>query len=353
MITYITGDIFDSDAQAYVNTVNTMGIMGKGLALQFKERFPDNYEAYREYCKMDLLKVGGLFVYSRPSLINPKVIINFATKGHWKNKSNLVDIERGLEALLNECIKLKIDSIAIPPLGAGLGGLPWEKVQMAIEKTFAKSAIDVRIYPPLTGKNPSPRRKREESTLALSDKEICILAALLYYSKKSASVGVTLIEAHKVLYFFQEVGKVNLNLKYTPYKMGPYCNNLRFVFQKLEKRFIDGFGDGTMEAFDSLTLLPAAQRMVDCLTPEKAADIQEGLEKLNSLIGGFETPVGLEMLSTLYFLIKKKGIPPKEGELRDAMSKWCSNHQWGKRKNNIFSDTMIELGIERLQHLEV
>lgn len=149
MVKMVHGNILDSDAEAIVNTVNCVGIMGKGLALQFKKAHPDNFEAYRKACDAGAVKPGSMFIFEIGSMINPRYIINFPTKRHWKEKSRIEDIETGLKSLIEGVRKRNISSIAVPPLGCGLGGLKWSVVQAMIEKAFAKlPAVHVLLFEP-------------------------------------------------------------------------------------------------------------------------------------------------------------------------------------------------------------
>jgi O-acetyl-ADP-ribose deacetylase (regulator of RNase III) len=132
VIRYMTGDILRADADALVNTVNCVGIMGRGVALQFKNRFPLNFKAYKVACDRKEVQPGRMFVFETGTLTSPRYIINFPTKRHWKGKSRMEDVEVGLVALVNEIKTRKIRSIAIPPLGAGLGGLNWPEVRTRI-----------------------------------------------------------------------------------------------------------------------------------------------------------------------------------------------------------------------------
>ncbi|MGO9485139.1 MAG: macro domain-containing protein [Rhodomicrobium sp.] len=150
MLRYATGDILASEAEALVNPVNCVGIMGRGLALQFKNAFPQNFEAYRAACKRGEVEPGKMFVFETGSVANPKCIVNFPTKRHWRGKSRTEDIETGLDALVREIHSRGIKSIAVPPLGAGLGGLPWQPVRSRIEKSLGNIAgIEVIVFEPL------------------------------------------------------------------------------------------------------------------------------------------------------------------------------------------------------------
>jgi len=132
MIQYTKGDLLKADADALVNTVNCVGVMGKGIALQFKMAFPENFIQYYKACQNKDVRIGRMFITKQ--LFKPKYIINFPTKEHWKEESKLEYISRGLIDLKEKIKDLKIKSIAIPPLGAGLGGLNWPDVKNLIIK---------------------------------------------------------------------------------------------------------------------------------------------------------------------------------------------------------------------------
>jgi O-acetyl-ADP-ribose deacetylase (regulator of RNase III) len=148
MIKFARGDIFAADVAALVNPVNCVGVMGRGLALQFKNAFPANFKAYQQACKREAVQPGGMFVFET-GIIRPEFIINFPTKRHWRGKSRMEDIEAGLRALSAEIKTRSIRSIAIPPLGSGLGGLPWHEVRDRIEAALSDlDHVEAVIYEP-------------------------------------------------------------------------------------------------------------------------------------------------------------------------------------------------------------
>lgn len=149
MIHRAEGDLLRADVEALVNTVNTVGVMGKGIALQFKQAFPDNYSAYEAACKRGEVQLGKMFVFHRNTFSNPRVIVNFPTKKHWREKSKLKEIESGLRALIQFVKSEKIRSIAVPPLGCGYGGLDWNDVRPLIEQAFAEvPEVAVQLFYP-------------------------------------------------------------------------------------------------------------------------------------------------------------------------------------------------------------
>ena len=150
MIEFKSGDIFQEDAEALVNTVNCKGVMGRGIALEFKKRFPDNFAAYVDACERKDVKPGCMFVFETGQMISPRYIINFPTKRHWRAKSRMQDIESGLEALAQEIRARKIKSIALPALGSSLGGLDWSQVRERVESALAPlQGVMVTVFEPL------------------------------------------------------------------------------------------------------------------------------------------------------------------------------------------------------------
>ena len=148
MIRYTTGNLLEANVEALVNAVNTVGVMGKGIALQFREQFPSNFRAYQQACKAGTLHTGDLLIVEDGSLMYRKTIINFPTKAHWRGASRYEYITSGLIALRSAILERDIKSIAIPPLGCGNGGLHWEKVRPMIEEHLKDLDAEIIIYTP-------------------------------------------------------------------------------------------------------------------------------------------------------------------------------------------------------------
>ena len=149
MIRSVTGNLLEANAEALVNAVNTVGVMGKGIALQFRLAFPRNYELYRAACKRGDVVPGRMFVVPTNSSDNPKFIINFPTKRNWKNQSLMQDIDAGLCDLIDAIRREQIRSIAIPPLGCGNGGLRWSDVRPRIASALnILPDVEVLLYEP-------------------------------------------------------------------------------------------------------------------------------------------------------------------------------------------------------------
>jgi O-acetyl-ADP-ribose deacetylase (regulator of RNase III) len=149
VITYLRGNLLEDDAQALVNTVNTVGVMGKGIALQFKQRFQVNFVAYAQACKLGQVQTGRMFVTEPGELTSPRWVVNFSTKQHWRDPSRLESVVDGLQDLRTFLVSHEVQSIALPALGAGLGGLSWPMVRGHIETALCHLLVDVRVYEPL------------------------------------------------------------------------------------------------------------------------------------------------------------------------------------------------------------
>jgi O-acetyl-ADP-ribose deacetylase (regulator of RNase III) len=163
MIQLVQGNLLTAEAEALANTVNTQGVMGKGIALQFKCAFPDNFKAYKKVCDRNELQPGKLFVFDLHTFTNPRYIINIPTKVHWRSPSRYEYIESGLQALVKEIKDRAIQSIAIPPLGAGLGGLEWSKVRLMIKQALSDiKNLTVYLYEPSGAPSPENRVNRTQ-----------------------------------------------------------------------------------------------------------------------------------------------------------------------------------------------
>ena len=150
MIEFIKGNLLEAKADALVNTVNTVGVMGKGIALQFRETFPENYKFYQKACKQGAVQIGKMLVFDHGQFVNPRFIVNFPTKSHWREKSKLEDVKAGLVDLQKVIREYRIKSIAIPPLGCGSGGLDWNIVRpMIVDSLSQFDDVHVLIYEPI------------------------------------------------------------------------------------------------------------------------------------------------------------------------------------------------------------
>lgn len=301
MIKFTTGDILSANTQALVNTVNCVGIMGRGIALQFKNEFPDNFQAYASACARDEVQPGRMFVFERRRLTNPKFIINFPTKRHWKGKSRIEDVDSGLIALAREIHNRGIRSIAIPPLGSGLGGLDWLDVRPRIISALEHlQDVEVTIYEPSTA--PAKTKSRDNPDMTTGRAALVVL--MHRYLNGLLDPFVTLIEVQKLMYFMQEAG-APLRLHYIKHHYGPYADNLRHVLTKIEGHLISGYHDGGDAPAKQLELVPGAVKEAEAfLTGDSGT--RERFDRVGKLVEGFETPFGLELLSTVHWVASRE-----------------------------------------------
>lgn len=338
MITYAKGNLLEAKTDALVNTVNCVGVMGKGIALQFKQAFPQNFSQYERACAAGEVQPGRMFVTRTDSMLPPFYIINFPTKRHWRGPSRLEDIEAGLVALKEEIQRLGVKSIAIPPLGCGSGGLAWEDVRPRIEQALA-TLEDVRIVVY------EPRGAPAPDAMIVADKQHALTRAramllLLFDAYSAQNYALSRLETQKLAYLLQEAGEP-LRLNYVKHQYGPYANNLNHVLHLMEGVFIRGFGDGTQKS--AIRTLPGstlAAREFVANDPEA----QQRLQQIANLIAGFETPYGLELLASIHWLAMHEATPVASSEAAAA-----ALQQWSPRKGNLFRPEHVRVAWQRLQ----
>lgn len=338
MIEPTPGNILTDNAEALVNTVNCVGVMGKGIALQFKKAFPENFKAYEAACRRKEVKPGRMYVFETGQMFNPRYIINFPTKRHWRGKSRYEDIESGLRALVREVRQRKIHSIAIPPLGSGLGGLQWGRVKVMIEEAFQDMPdVRVKLYEP----KGSPDAK--DMPVGTTKPRMTVARALLIKLMKQYArfaYRLTLLEIQKLAYFLQESG-MDLKLRYVKHLYGPYAHNLNKVLEILEGHHIRGYGD-TQKPDVEISLLPDAEKAADRFLQNDPSATGH-LERVADLVDGFETPYGMELLSSVHW------AAVHDGEVSDAESAVSAMAHWNDRKRRLFRPAHIRLAWERLQ----
>jgi O-acetyl-ADP-ribose deacetylase (regulator of RNase III) len=339
MIEYKTGNILEEEADAVVNTVNCVGVMGRGIALQFKKAFPENFEAYAAACRRAEVEPGRMFVFETGSLTPPRFIINFPTKRHWRGKSRLEDIGSGLTALTEEIEKRGIRSVAVPPLGSGLGGLRWAEVRPLIAAALEPlGEVRVVIFEPReeTART-EPVRTREVPKMTPG--RAALLGLMSRYLAGLMDTGITLLEVHKLMYFLQLAGEpLRLRFRQAPY--GPYAENLRHVFHAIEGYYVSGYGDGGDAPQKELQLVPGA--IHDAVTfLEQIPDTHARFDRVADLVAGFESPFGLELLATVSWVASTGGAKTDEDVIRQT-------YAWSERKRQ-FSERQIRLALRTLE----
>jgi O-acetyl-ADP-ribose deacetylase (regulator of RNase III) len=338
MLTFKKGDILGADAEALVNTVNCVGIMGRGVALQFKNAFPANFGAYAKACKANDVVPGRMFVFETHALANPRYIINFPTKRHWRGKSRLEDIDSGLESLVDEVRSRNIRSVAIPPLGAGLGGLEWSEVRPRIERAFAPLFdIDVTVYEPNAVAKASFTKPHAVPKMTPGRAALIILVQR--YLSGLLDPVVNLLEVHKLMYFMQEAGE-QLKLRYVKAPHGPYAENLRHVLHAIEGYFISGYADGSDSPNKEVSIVPGAVADAESLVRHSRQTSQR-LARVSDLVAGYESPFGLELLATVHWVMTRERARTDE-DIAQAV------YAWGENKRR-FSPRQILMASSKLR----
>ncbi len=338
MIRYVSGDILKADTEALVNTVNCVGVMGRGIAFQFKNAFPDNFEAYKVACERGEVLPGHVFVHETGSLIPPRYIINFPTKRHWRGKSRIEDIQTGLSALVDAIVAREIGSVAIPPLGSGLGGLDWSEVRPLIEKAMAVLPyVEVQVFEP-SGKMEGSRASNSAIIPKMTPGRAALVGLMARYQAALLDPYITLLEVHKLMYFLQAAGEpLRLHFVKAPY--GPYADNLRHVIRTIDGYLVTGYGEGGDVPYKQLALVPGAVQDAEVFLNNHPVT-RSRFERVVSLVEGFETAVGLELLATVHWLMKKES--KETDDLIEAVQNWAPR----KRQ---FTVAQIDLAANRLR----
>ena len=342
MIEYVSGDILKCEAEALVNTVNCVGMMGRGIALQFKSAYPENFKAYAAACKQGEVQPGRMFIHETGQLTPPRYIINFPTKRHWRGKSRIEDIEAGLVALADVIRTKHIHSIAIPPLGSGLGGLEWSEVKPRIEVALREvSDVQVMVFEP-GGAPAVDAMVHNREVPAMTAGRAALVELVHRYLAGLLDPFVTLLEVHKLMYFMQEAGEP-LRLKYVKALYGPYAENLRHVLRAIEGHLIAGYADGGDAPDRQLTLVPGAVQDASVFLNQHART-RERFDRVAALVDGFESPSGLELLSTVHWVMRHEGAANLDAVTERVYAWNPRKGQFTRRQIGIATDVLTRQG---------
>ena len=338
MLEYKRGDIFTEDVEALVNSVNCVGVMGRGIALQFKNMFPENFKAYEDACKRKEVQPGRMFVFETGQLTNPRYIINFPTKRHWRGQSRMDDIESGLKALAQEIKERNIRSIALPPLGSDLGGLHWGEVRPRIEAMLqGLEDVEAIIFEP--GSAPADGRpNRSTKVPTMTSGRAALVSLMQHYLGGLLDPFVTLLEIHKLMYFMQVSGEP-LKLNFQKAHYGPYAQNLRHVLRDVEGHLISGYADGGDAPGKQIELVPGAVEDARAYL-EGDPDTRERLNRVAELVEGFESSFGLELLATVHWVAAEDPSATEDEVINHV-------YAWDDRKRQ-FSARQIRLALQAL-----
>ena len=348
MITYAQGNLLESRAEALVNTVNTVGVMGKGIALMFKERFSENYRMYDAACKAKQVKTGTMFVTEVRELDGPKWIVNFPTKKHWRAPSQMAWVVEGLKDLRRFLIEQKVNSVAIPPLGAGNGGLEWAEVREQIEQVLGDLDLNILVFEPTKQyQNVAKRAGLEKLTAARA------LIAELVRRYWVLGMECSLLEIQKLAWFLERAverrGLKPLDLRFEANKYGPYADRLRHLLEGLDGSYLHcdkRIGDA--DPFDVIWFDDARKTVVQTFLKSEAKAYSEALEDTATLIDGFESPFGMELLATVDWLLYREGIEPTVPAVREGLKHWRGGEDAAARKVRLFDDRSLTIALHRL-----
>lgn len=338
MIRFERGDILSAKTEALVNTVNCVGVMGRGIALQFKNRYPANFKAYAAACKLGEVQPGRMFVFDRREVVWPRYIVNFPTKRHWRGKSRIEDIISGLESLVREMESRNIRSIAIPPLGSGLGGLDWRRVRPLIEQAMSRlEDVEVVVYEP--GGSGDTASHRSTQVPAMTEGRAALVVLMARYLAGLLDPSISLLEVHKLMYFLQLAGQP-LRLHFVKGPYGPYAENLRHVLRQVEGHLVTGYASGGDSPWKQVAIVPGAVTDAERFL-EDHPETSDRFNRVARLVDGYESPFGLELLATVLWVVEER----RTVDLHEVER---ATHAWGARKL-AFHRAQIELALERLQ----
>lgn len=350
MIRFTQGNLLEAKTEALVNTVNTVGVMGKGIALMFKERFAENYRLYSAACKAGEVETGKMYITAVNELDGPRWIVNFPTKRHWRSSSQMAWVTEGLHDLRRFLIENRVRSVAVPPLGAGNGGLKWPEVREQITAVLSDLDVDVLVFEPSSQYlNVAKRSGVEKLTPARA------LIAELVRRYWVLGMECSLLEIQKLAWFLERaIEKLPntenpLNLKFVAHKFGPYANRLEHLLDNLdgsylhcEKRISDA------EISDVIWFDEERKSFLQTYLKTEAKEYSQALERTVELIDGFESPFGMELLATVDWLLSQAGVSPTVPAVRESLRYWDGGAGAAARKSKLFDDQALDIALKRL-----
>lgn len=324
MISYVTGNLLQSEAQCLVNTVNCEGYMGKGIAYQFKFAFPENNASYVKACRNGTLRIGTLHHFREKG----KIIVNFPTKDKWRAKSKIEYIEIGLDQLLILIEELNICSIAIPPLGSGNGGLIWSYVKQLMEEKLTPLVInknlDIFIYEPAKNYTAKPTIEPQLSTSAL-----VLMQIKLHLHKFNH------LRLQKTAYLMDVFGKQHY-FSFKKHNYGPYDHSIEVISKRIREFQQYHNINSTADAYEI-----AYRKLVSKSVDSKMHTFIPYIERASNYVNEIGQDSQVECLTTLLFLIETNGPLPEEKLVKSFQS-------WSEDKAKRFSEAMILRGIAYL-----
>ena len=344
MITFTTGNLFLSSAEALVNTVNTVGTMGKGIALQFKDLFPHNFKVYAENCKNENVHIGKMLVVKdNNSEYGDKIIINFPTKKHWRQPSKYEYISEGLKDLRRVIVENNIHNIAMPPLGCGNGGLDWEQVKTLIETELSNLPdVNILVYQP--NMDGIVQQEIIHKNVTLNPARAMLLYAMFYY--ETLGENCSLFVANKLVYLLQILGESSFSkLKFKPHYYGPYCPQVGYMLRAVNGTYIRGLEQMMSKPFDTIELLyDKKQEVSDYIHTQLDDEQTQRLKRLVKLIAGYQSALSLEILASVAFIRYNNPNIGLEQTITDIQN-------WSPRKKHLFKEKYIDIAYQHLNSL--
>ncbi|HXU31990.1 MAG TPA: macro domain-containing protein [Thermoanaerobaculia bacterium] len=350
MIRYVQGNLLEADVQALVNTVNTVGIMGKGIALMFKEAFPENFRLYAAACKRGEVEIGRMFLTERPGLVGPRWIINFPTKKHWRDRTQIEWIRSGLDNLKKVLQEKGIQTVALPPLGCGNGGLEWSTVRPLIEQALTDlPSVEALVYQP-TARYQNVAKPVGVETLTPARALIAELIRRYWI----LGIECSLLEIQKLAWFLErEIVRQGLDnplgLDFVPHRYGPYADQLRHLLNGLDGSYLRSeVRIPDAKPTDVIAFNDAKRDRVALYLKSEARIYLDALERTSAQIDGFESPLGMELLATVDWLLSREGRRPELDDIKAGLAAWSGGQGAGERKLRIFDERLIGLALQRL-----
>jgi O-acetyl-ADP-ribose deacetylase (regulator of RNase III) len=350
------GNLLEADAEALVNTVNTVGVMGKGIALMFKDAYPENFREYATACKKGQVRTGKMFVTQLPARLDsgPRWIINFPTKEHWRGRTRMEWITEGLRDLRRVILEKEIRSIALPPLGCGAGGLRWPEVRAAIVKELGNlEGVDIVVYEP-TAKYHNVGKHKGVQKLTPARALIAELVRRYWVLGMECSI----LEVQKLAWFLERVIENAslpnpLDLRFKADRYGPYADRLTHLLDSLDGSYLHSerrLADA--RPIDAIWFEMSKRAVVEAyLKGGEAKQYREALDKTEEIVDGFQSPFGMELLATVDWLMTREGVEPTVGAIRAGLQHWPGGARASARKSGMFDDRMLKLALDRLRPL--
>ncbi|MGA3129033.1 MAG: macro domain-containing protein [Candidatus Korobacteraceae bacterium] len=352
MMKFLQGNLLDARVEALVNTVNTVGVMGKGIALMFKEAFPNNFRAYEYACKHNEVRIGRMFVTENAAFKGPHWIINFPTKEHWRPPSKIEWIVEGLQDLRRVVEERGINSIALPPLGSGNGGLDWRDVRPEIERALGGlEGIEILVF--------EPTQKYQNVAKPTGVEKLTPARALIAEMVRRywvLGIDCTYLEVQKLGWFMERtvyalgIDDPFKGLGFTADKYGPYSERLRHLLNGLDGTYLHcdkRLGDAGPT--DTIWFDEHKRRFVDLfLQQEENRHLGMVLDRTAEVIDGFESPFGMELLATVDWLIEREHCAPSVAGIRTGLKNWPAGEEAAERKLRLFDDRLVGLALDRI-----